>query len=129
MSRRAGHADRAARPGDTNNRTSQVRDQRESALMSGTETRADEQQIIDSLHAFITQEILPIQKEVQPYFDDQRLYYEEDGRESRVVVDARKRARMAASKAGFYTMFCPKEFGGADLGYKLWFLCWESIFQ
>jgi acyl-CoA dehydrogenase len=96
-----------------------------------TTSRAEigDQELLDALHTFVDREIMPIQKEIQPLFDNPRLHYLEDGRESPKVTEARQRARMAAAEAGFYTMFCPKEFGGQDLGVRLWFLCWESLFH
>jgi acyl-CoA dehydrogenase len=93
------------------------------------DTRGDDQQIVDGLHAFIDQEILPIQNQLKADFEDPRRYYGEDGRESPVITNARKEARQKAAQAGFYTMFCPEEFGGANLGMRLWYVCWESIFH
>jgi len=86
-----------------------------------------EQQVIDALHKFIDQQIMPIQKTIAKELENPRLYWDENGRESAKVTEARRAARMAAAEAGFYTMFCPTEFGGENLGIRLWFLCWESI--
>ena len=88
---------------------------------------ADEQQIIDGLLKFVDQEIIPIQKGLGEVFTNPRLYWREDGTEAAAITQARQAARMASAKAGYYTMFCPKEFGGADLGIRMWFLCWEAL--
>ncbi len=88
-----------------------------------------DQELIDALLTFVEREIMPIQKEIEPIFNNPRLHYLEDGRESPQITAARKRVRMAAAEAGFYTMFCPKEFGGAAFGVRLWFLCWEALFH
>ena len=89
----------------------------------------DEQQIVDSLLRFVDQEIMPIQKRLGQTFENPRLYYREDGRESDAVKDARRAARMASAEAGFYTMFCPEELGGANQGIRLYLLCWEALFH
>ena len=88
---------------------------------------AEDQQVIDSLLKFIDQEIMPIQKALGETFTNPRLYWREDGHESEAITKAREAARVASAKAGYYTMFCPKEFGGAALGMRLWFLCWEAM--
>lgn len=93
------------------------------------DTKLGDQELLDALHSFVKKEIMPIQKEVQHLLDNPRLHYQEDGREVPEITAARKRARMASANAGFYTMFCPKEFGGEDLGVRQWFLCWESMFH
>jgi len=93
------------------------------------DTRAEDQQIVDSLISFVDKEIMPIQAKIQPMLDDQRLYYDARGQEVPEITNARREARMKSAEAGFYTMFCAKEFGGADLGVRLWFLCWEALFH
>jgi len=89
----------------------------------------DDQMIIDSLHDFVDQEIMPIQARIKAEFDDPRLYYDAQGKEVPAVTAARREARMKSAEAGFYTMFCSEEFGGANLGVRLWFLCWESLWH
>jgi len=95
------------------------------------DTRADfdEQQVIDSLLAFTDREIMPIQAKVQHLIDDMRQFYDEDGLEVEAIRLAKKEARMKAASAGFYAMFCPAEYGGSDLGIKLWYKCWEALFH
>ena len=95
----------------------------------GVDTSVDEKQLIRGLHEFIDREVMPLQAALGETFENPRLYYQEDGREAKEITEARREARMASARAGYYTMFCPKEFGGADLGIRLWFLCWESIFH
>jgi acyl-CoA dehydrogenase len=90
---------------------------------------ADDRQIIRSLHGFVEKEVMPVQARVKREFDDPRLYWQADGRESPVITEARREVRMKAAEAGFYTMFCPEAFGGANLGIRLWYLCWESLFH
>ncbi len=89
----------------------------------------DDQMIIDSLHDFVDKEIMPIQARIQAELNDQRLYYDGDGKEVPAITEARREARMKSAEAGYYTMFCPKEFGGSELGIRLWFLCNESLWH
>jgi acyl-CoA dehydrogenase len=97
-------------------------------LLSSTPD-AEQREIIEGLHSFIDTAVVPIQDELGEMFHDPRRYYLENGAESPLITDARRRARELSAQAGYYTMFCPKEFGGADLGLKSWFLCWESLFH
>jgi len=89
----------------------------------------DEAQMIAGLHSFVDSTIMPIQHEIGSVFGNPRLYYDERGVESTQITEARRRARMESAKAGYYTMFCPTEFGGANRGFRAWFLCWESLFH
>jgi acyl-CoA dehydrogenase len=93
------------------------------------DAEVSDQQIIDSLHAFVEQEILPIQRGLGDIFTNPRLHWDETGKEHPAITEAKKQARMKSAQAGFYTMFCPKKFGGEELGVRLWFLCWESFFH
>ncbi|MBV9995248.1 MAG: acyl-CoA dehydrogenase family protein [Caulobacteraceae bacterium] len=88
-----------------------------------------DRRIIDNLHAFADREIVPIEEALGATFTNPRLHYDETGKETPAITDARRRARMKSAEAGFYTMFCSKKFGGEDLGIRLWFLCWESMFH
>jgi acyl-CoA dehydrogenase len=97
--------------------------------IANTQRTADEVHMIADLHAFVDSTIMPIQAEIRPLYENPRLYYDERGVESRLVTEARRQARMESAKAGYYTMFCPTEFGGANRGLRAWFLCWESLFH
>jgi acyl-CoA dehydrogenase len=97
--------------------------------IANTQRTEGEARMIADLHTFVDSTIMPIQQEIGPLFNNPRLYYDERGVESKLVTDARRRARMESAKAGYYTMFCPTEFGGANRGFRAWFLCWESLFH
>ena len=97
--------------------------------LTGDDLNVDQAEIIKGLHSFVDSAVVPIQDGLGDVFTNPRTYYQEDGRESPLVTDARRQARELSAQAGYYTMFCPKEFGGADLGLKSWFLCWESLFH
>ncbi|MGE0136936.1 MAG: acyl-CoA dehydrogenase family protein [Ilumatobacteraceae bacterium] len=81
----------------------------------------------DGLFAFIDQAIMPIQREIEHLLHDPRRYWAEDGRVAPEILDARQRTRQASAAAGFYTMFCPTEFGGGGLGSRMYFDVWEEL--
>jgi acyl-CoA dehydrogenase len=89
----------------------------------------DDQQLIDNLHAFVDREIMPIQQGLGEIFTNPRLHWDESGKEHPAITEAKRQTRRKSAEAGFYTMFCPKKFGGEELGVRLWFLCWESFFH
>lgn len=89
---------------------------------------SDHREILEGLHSFVERAVMPIQANISDALKDQRLYFDESGEESKAVTDARRAARELSAEAGYYTMFCPTELGGADLGMRNWFLCWESLF-
>jgi len=94
-----------------------------------TNIKPDEQSLIDSVHKFIEAEVAPIQAALGDRFWDERQHYTPSGKEAPEITAARRQVREASARAGFYTMFCPKDYGGAELGVRLWFLCWESLFH
>lgn len=87
----------------------------------------EETQILDGLLKFVESEIEPIQRSVDKLFENQRLYWDENGKEVPQITEARRQVREAAARAGYYTMFCPESLGGAGLGVRLWFLAYEML--
>jgi len=90
-------------------------------------TTSEETEILDGLMKFVESEVMPIQRSVDKLFADQRLYWEESGKESARITEARRKVREASARAGYYTMFCPEKFGGSELGVRLWFLAFEML--
>jgi acyl-CoA dehydrogenase len=95
--------------------------------MTTTAPEVDARELRDGVMAFIDAEVLTIQAEIEDILHDPRRYWREDGRLCDEVVDARRRARVASARAGYYTMFCPEELGGGGLGAGVYFTVWESI--
>ncbi len=95
--------------------------------MTTTDPGISSRALRDGLMSFIRAEIMPIQEKIARIFEDPRLFWREDGRACQQVVDARREARMASARAGYYTMFCPKELGGGGLGARAYFEVWEPI--
>ncbi|MCU1359997.1 MAG: hypothetical protein JWN99_1286 [Ilumatobacteraceae bacterium] len=95
------------------------------SLSSPVTVEADELQ--RALFAFIDSEVLPIEQSVGEFFADPRKYWREDGRLADEVDAARRAARQASARAGFYTMFCPEALGGGGLGARLYFDVWEAL--
>jgi acyl-CoA dehydrogenase len=87
----------------------------------------DAAELQHGLFAFIEQEVMPIQREVEHLLHDPRRFWAEDGTVAPAVLDARARTRQASARAGFYTMFCPEELGGGGLGSRLYFDIWEEL--
>ena len=84
-------------------------------------------EVCDALFAFIDREVAKIQQPIEAALHNPRLYWREDGRLADEVVQARRAARMASAEAGFYTMFCPTELGGAGLSAELYFEVFEAL--
>lgn len=55
--------------------------------------------------------------------------YSEDGRYVPAVVDHIRGVRIAAAKAGYYSMSVPVELGGAGMGMLAYFVVWERIYR
>ncbi|MET0930991.1 MAG: acyl-CoA dehydrogenase family protein [Aeromicrobium sp.] len=91
-------------------------------------TTEDEDAILDGLMSFIDKTVLPIQKEMQPYFDDIRKYFDADGKEVHEIGEARKRVRQASARAGYYNLFTPKEIGGEGLGLQFFVRVTEALY-
>src|SRR5882672_11075433 len=87
----------------------------------------DAAQLKEGLFAFIDREVMPIQEALGERFTNHRLYWAEDGRVSREILEARKAVRMASARAGYYTAFCPVELGGAGLGATLYYEVFEEL--
>lgn len=96
-------------------------------LAPSLSTTPEETEILDGLLKFVESEVVPIQRSVDKLFENQRLYWDEDGREVQQITDARRKVRELSAAAGYYTMFCPESLGGAGLGVRLWFLAFEML--
>lgn len=73
-------------------------------------------QIIDSFFRFIDSEIVPLEKENKKILEDESKIYDEKLYLRKEIIELRQYARKKSAEAGFYTMFVPKELGGAGLG-------------
>ena len=87
----------------------------------------DSEEIRAGLFAFIDQRVQAIQDKLGGSFTDPRLYWREDGRLSDEVAAARRQVRMESAEAGYFTMFCPEDLGGAGLGARQYFEVWEAL--
>jgi len=96
-------------------------------LAPSLSTTPEETEILDGLLKFVESEIVPIQRSVDKLFENQRLYWDENGREVQQISNARRKVRELSAQAGYYTMFCPESLGGAGLGVRLWFLAFEML--
>lgn len=90
-------------------------------------TLEEEDAILDGLFTFIERKVVPVQKELQAYFEDSRLYFDESGHEAKAVADARKQVRIDAAEAGYYNLFTPTELGGSGLGKRFYVRVTEAV--
>jgi acyl-CoA dehydrogenase len=80
----------------------------------------DENDIMDGLFSFIETTVMPLQAELKPFFDEPRRYFDETGNEAEEVIAARRQVRIESARAGYYGLFSPAEFGGADLSKRFY---------
>lgn len=97
------------------------------AQQSSRGRSADERSILEGVLSFIEKKVQPIQAANSDYFDDIRLYFDGEGKESEAVVQARRAVRVAAAEAGYYNLFTPAELGGEDLGNQFFVHMVEEI--
>ena len=85
--------------------------------------------IRDGLEAFLRAEIVSRHEKHADLLENHRRLYAEDGRFSPEARSLITDVRMAAAKAGYYTMCTPTSIGGQGLGYLAWFGAWERIYH
>lgn len=73
-------------------------------------------QIIDSFFKFIESEVIPLEKENKKILEDETKLYDENLRLRKEVLELRNYVRKKSAESGFYTIFVPKELGGAGFG-------------
>jgi hypothetical protein len=49
-----------------------------------------EQQIVDGYMGFLEKEVLPLQESLGAMIEDQRLYFQQDGREAPEITEAKR---------------------------------------
>ena len=85
--------------------------------------------IREGLTSFLRSEVVARHERHAAILDDERQLYTEDGRYRPEVLEMIRDIRMAASRAGYYTMCVPAELGGQGLNHVAWFGAWERIFH
>jgi acyl-CoA dehydrogenase len=85
--------------------------------------------IRDGLETFLRAEIISRHDKHAELLENHRRLYAEDGRFSPEARSVITDVRMAAAKAGYYTMCTPTQIGGQGLGYLAWFAAWEKIYH
>lgn len=89
----------------------------------------DVRAILDGLDGFIKSEVIARHNRHEKLLSDERMMYDENGRYNSDVLELIREVRVAASKAGYYTMCVPKNLGGQELGHIAWFAAWEKIYR
>jgi acyl-CoA dehydrogenase len=85
--------------------------------------------IADGIEGFLRREVFPRHQSDHALLSDPRRTYSEDGRYVPAVVDHIRGVRIAAAKAGYYSMSVPVELGGAGMGMLAYFVVWERIYR
>ncbi len=85
--------------------------------------------ILEGLRHFLRQEVEPLEQKHQELLENKHRSYQPDGRLAPEVVELFRRVRIAASRAGYYTLFVPQEVGGAGKGPLTLFLVWEALYH
>jgi alkylation response protein AidB-like acyl-CoA dehydrogenase len=83
----------------------------------------------DGIAGFIRAEVVPRHDQHHDLLHDPQRLYAKDGRYVPAVVALIREVRMAAAKAGYYTMSVPLELGGGGLGLLAYFVAWEQIYR
>jgi alkylation response protein AidB-like acyl-CoA dehydrogenase len=89
----------------------------------------DIEAVRNGLVKFARAEVLPRHATHRGLFKNPRRLYREDGRLGDEALALVREVRMAASKAGFYTMCVPESLGGAGLGMLAYYACWQELFR
>ena len=89
----------------------------------------DIEAVRNGLVEFARAEVLPRHATHRGLFENPRRLYREDGRLGDEALALVREVRMAASKAGFYTMCVPESLGGAGLGMLAYYACWQELFR
>ncbi len=83
----------------------------------------------DGLDRFLKTEVVARHEKHAALLDDERRLFTDDGRYHPDALALIREVRIAAAKAGYYTMCVPKDLGGQGLGNVAWFGAWERIFH
>jgi acyl-CoA dehydrogenase len=97
--------------------------------MIGFSVPEEQALIVKGLLEFVRREVEPLEREHRTLLEDPRSAYAPDGRQVPEVQALRRRVRMAAAKAGYYTLTTPAEIGGGGGGPLTLFLAWEALYH
>ena len=78
---------------------------------------------------FARAEVLPRHETNSSLFGNPRRVFREDGRLSNEVLALVREVRLAAARAGYYSMCVPESLGGGGLGMLAYYACWEELFR
>lgn len=87
------------------------------------------QPLINKVHTFIEEEIVPVEQEYAEYLGDPLSYLDEEGRLREEVHEAQAKVRRRAGEAGLYALHMPEEVGGGGLSQYEHFYVIEEVFR
>ena len=85
--------------------------------------------IREGLDRFLKTEIVARHERHATLLDNERNLFTDDGRYHPDALALITEVRIAAARAGYYTMCVPTDLGGQGLGNVAWFGAWERIFH
>ena len=83
--------------------------------------------ILDSLDAFIEQEVVPLQEELGETYHNPRMRNTAEGHLREEVVEAVETIRRRSAEAGFYAMNLPEDVGGGGVSNVTWYLAKKQV--
>lgn len=85
--------------------------------------------IRDGVAAFVEKEVVPEEKRLARFLQDDRHALADDGRLRPEIVDAVKRIRRKSAQAGWYAMHMPEGVGGAGVSKVATYLAWKAVMR
>ncbi len=85
--------------------------------------------IREGLDRFLKTEVIARHERHAALLDNERNLFTDDGRYHPDALALITEVRIAAARAGYYTMCVPTDLGGQGLGNVAWFGAWERIFH
>jgi alkylation response protein AidB-like acyl-CoA dehydrogenase len=96
---------------------------------SGLDLPEETTEVIEGLRSFLHVEVDPRFAKLEDVLMDPMLTFGRDGRYVPEVMAARNEIRLAASQAGYYTLFVPEELGGGGMGAVTLYAVWEDLYH
>jgi acyl-CoA dehydrogenase len=78
---------------------------------------------------FVESEVVPMEQEMGDMLVDERKFFDERGAAVDEVMEAKRKVRMKAAKAGFYGMFAPESVGGGGIGIRVMVFVEEALYR
>lgn len=98
-------------------------------MPTAVETADDRVEILDGLGKFIDSVVVPLEAKHQRLLDDPHLMYGSDGGYSKELQAILAEVRTSSARAGYYTLFAPRDIGGGGYGALMQYETWEYLYH